>query len=367
MRKLLLLIFLLLIINGSIFSQTLNGIFRTSFVMQIWSIETINDPISESTLPLEVIYPVRENLTLQFNHSPAASRFGGINMSGLSDTWIRTTYGFKNNRTLVSVGLGIPTGKTELNSSELILSSLLSQNAFKFRVPVFGQGLTLSTGVMYAYPVNETIIIGTGINYVLRGKYKYIDLQTNEYDPGDQIGANFGFDYLIFPNLRSNFDLIISYYTADKFNNMEMFKSGAKFSTKLAMQYQLTSGYLWMRAYYSAKGKNEAWNDQALVLQPQDKNYNIKLRELEIGAKLGLLETLSIFLSGEIRSYVGNDIKQGWVDIFGAGVGYELQMSKRFSFSMGAKFYLGEGAFMNITPIPTCSGFELQLGTQWKF
>ena len=367
MRKLLLLIFLLLIINGSIFSQTFNGILRTSFVLQIWSLETINDPISESTLPIEVIYPIRENLTLQFNHSPATSRFGGINISGLSDTWIRTTYGFKDNRTLFSIGLGIPTGKTKLKASELKLDSLLSLNAFKFRVPVFGQGLTLSTGLMYAYPMNETFTVGAGINYVFRGKYKYSKLLITEYNPGDQVGINLGFDYLILPNLQSNFDLIISYYTADKFNDTEMFKSGAKFSTKLAMQYLLTSGYLWMRAYYSAKGKNEAWNEQVLVLKPQDKNYNIKLRELEVGAKLGLLEMLSIFLSGEVRSYVENDIKQGWVDILGAGVGYELQMSKRFSFSMGAKFYYGKGAFMNIRPIPTCSGFELQLGTQWKF
>lgn len=367
MRKLLVLIFLLLSINGPILSQTFNGILRTGFVIQIWSVETINDPISESTLPIEVIYPIRENLTIQFNNSPAVSRFGGINMSGLSDTWIRTTYGFKNNRTLVSVGFGIPTGKTELNATELNLSGLLSQNAFKFRVPVFGQGLTLSAGVMYAYPINETFTVGGGINYVFRGQYKYSKLQTNEYNPGDQAGANLGFDYLILPNLRSNFDLIISYYTADKLNNTKMFVSGAKFSTKLALQYRITSGYLWMKAYYSAKGRNEAWNDQTLVLKPQDKNYNIKLRELEIGAKIGLLEILSIFVSGEIRSYVENDVKQGWVDLLGAGFGYELQMSKRFAFSMGAKFYYGDGAFMNITPIPNFSGFELQIGTQWRF
>jgi hypothetical protein len=367
MRKLLVLIFLLLIINEPIFSQNFNGILRTSFVVQTWAVETINNSISESTLPIEIIYQLRENLTIQFNHSPAVSQFGGVNMSGLSDTWIRTTYGFKDNRTLFSVGLGIPTGKTELKASELKLDSLLSLNAFKFRVPVFGQGLTLSAGLMYAYPINETFTVGAGINYVFRGKYKYSKLLTNEYNPGDQVGINLGFDYLILPNLRSNFDLIVSYYTADKLNNTKMFRSAPKFCTKLAMQYQITSGYLWMRAYYSAKGRNEAWNDQALVLQPQDKNYNIKLRELEIGAKIGLLEMLSIVLNGELRSYVENDVKQGWVDILGAGFGYELQMSERFAFSMGVKFFYGDGNLMNITPTPNFSGFELQLGTQWKF
>ncbi|UCE08466.1 MAG: hypothetical protein JSW07_10765, partial [bacterium] len=219
----------------------------------------------------------------------------------------------------------------------------------------------------YAYPINDNITVGGGINYVFRGQYKYSKFLKNKFDPGDQIGANFGFDYLILPNLRSNFDLILAYYTADKLGNTKIFVSGPKFSTKLGLQYQTTFGYLWMRAYYSAKARNETWNNQTLVLEPQDKNYNITMRELEVGTKIGILEMLSILLSAEVRSYAENDVKQGWADILGGGLGYELQMSERFATSMGAKFFFGKGAFMNITPIPTFSGFELQLITQWKF
>ncbi|UCE07943.1 MAG: hypothetical protein JSW07_07900, partial [bacterium] len=144
MRKILSSIFILLIFYGELISQPYDGILRTGFMIQIWSIEKLNKPISENTFPIEVIYPIRENLSIQFNHSPAVSRFGRTNLSGLSDTWIRSTYAFMNNRASVSVGLGLPTGKTELNTSEMILSRFLSQNAFKFRLPVFGQGLTVS-------------------------------------------------------------------------------------------------------------------------------------------------------------------------------------------------------------------------------
>jgi len=363
MRKVWILIFILVIFCGEIFSQTYDRILQTGFVYQVWSIENINNPISETTFPIEVIYPIQENLTLQFNHSPAASRFGSNNLSGLSDTWIRSTYAFSNNQALVSVGLGLPTGKAELNTSEMNVSALLSQNAFKFRVPVFGQGLTVSAGVMYAYPINEKVTLGAGINYVFRGKYKYSKFLPDKYDPGDQIGANLGFDYLIIPRLRSNVDLIFSYYTADKLNNTKMFLSGLKLSTKFGVQYQVSAGYLWMRAYYRKKAKNETWDGQALV--PDDKNYNITQRELEVGAKFVLTEILSIIASGEIRSYIENDIKQGWVDLLGGGVGYELQVSERFAIAMGIKLFLGDGEFMNM--IPNFSGFELHLGTQWKF
>jgi len=363
MKRISILIFFVLIFFGKVFSQTHDAILKTGFVIQIWSIENLNNPISENTFPIEIIYPVKENLNIQFNHSPAMSRFGSINLSGFSDTWIRSTYTFLNNQALVSIGLGLPTGKTELNASEMSLSTLLSQNAFKFRLPVFGQGLTLSGGAMYAHPINEKIAVGAGINYVIRGKYKYSKLQNDEYNPGDQIGINFGFDYLIIQTLHSNVDLIFNFYTADRLNTTKMFKSGTKVIAKIGLQYQTSFGYLWMRAYHGSKAKNETWDGQ--VLAPDDKNYNITLRELEIGARIVLTEIFSILTSGEIRSYAENDVKKGWIDIFGGGLGYELQMSKRFAISMGAKLFFGDGEFMNT--IPSFSGFELQFGTQWKF
>ena len=363
MKRFSILIFMLLIFCGKILSQTHNGILRTGFVTQIWSLETLENPISESTFPIDIIYPVQENLNIQLSHSPAMSRFGSINLSGLSDTWIRSTYAFSNNRALVSAGLGLPTGKTRLNASEMNLSTLLSLNAFKFRMPVFGQGFTMSAGIMYAYPVNEKMTIGVGANYVFRGEYRYSQLLTNKYDPGDQIGVNMGFDYLIIPNLHSNFDFIFNYYTPDKLDNTKMFASGAKFITKVGLQYQLTSGYLWMRAYHGSKAKNETWDGQALV--PDDKNYKITMRELELGARIALTEIIAILASTEVRSYAENDGKQRGVDLYGVGLGYELQMLERFGISMGAKLFSGDGEFKNSTQ--NFSGFELLLGTQWKF
>ncbi len=367
MRRFPISLFIFLMIHGQLLSETPNGFIRTGFVVQMWSVETIKDAVSENTYPIEIMYPIRENLTVQLNHSPAVSRFGDINMSGLSDTWIRSTYAFQDRRALVSVGVGLPTGKTELNDTEASLSSFLCQNAFKFRLPVFGQGLTVSAGIMYAYPLNEKMTIGAGINYVLRGSYKYSKHQKDTYNPGDQIGANLGVDYLMLPKLRTNLDFVLSYYTADKMANEEMFVSGPKFSLKAGLQYQANFGYLWMRSYYSTKSKNETWNDQALVLEPDDKNYNITLREFEVGTKIGLLEMLSLLVSGELRSYVENEAKQGWADIFGLGLGYEFQPTERFAISMGAKFFFGDGNFLNIAPVPDLSGFELQMGTQYKF
>ena len=216
-------IFLILFVPKLCFCQGEKGSVKTSFVLQQWDIEKIDDKINEVTFPIEVNYLVQDNLNIQINHFPAMSTFGSNNMSGLSDTWIRTAYSFANDKAMASIGIGIPTGKTELDSEEIVLSRLLSEQAFKFQLPVFGQGMTVSGGIMYAHPFNDDFTIGAGLNYVFRNSYKFSTSNQVEYNPGEQFGINIGFDYQIIENLRSNVDIVLNYYSTDKIDNKEIF------------------------------------------------------------------------------------------------------------------------------------------------
>jgi len=137
------------------FGQQAGASIRTSFVLQKWDIQKVKDSVSEGTFPIEINYSIRDNINLQINHFPALSKFGKSEIAGLSDTWVRATYSFANDKALVSFGVGIPTGKTELDSSEIIIARLLSEQSFKFQLPVYGQGLTVSGGIMYALPVTD--------------------------------------------------------------------------------------------------------------------------------------------------------------------------------------------------------------------
>jgi hypothetical protein len=363
MRKLFILTLILFIFPGEILSEPQGGILRSGIVIQKWTVEDLTDPISEGTFPIEFIYPIRDNLNIQINHSPALSRFGDYDLSGLSDTWIRSTFKLADNRTLFSAGIGLPTGKTKLDDSEMMMTGLLSQNALKFQLPVFGQGLTLSGGVMYAYPVNNQLTVGLGLNYVYRGSYKFSKLQSLEFNPGDQLGVNAGFDYIMSSRLRSNVDIVFNYYTADKVEKTELFSSGPKLTLKAGFQYQVTFGSLWMRLHYRYRAKNETWDGQALV--PESKNSNVTQREVELGSKINLTEIIFLNVNGEIRSYVENESGSGWIDLFGAGLGYEVLFSPNFSLSMAFKLFFGDGDFA--TQNRYFSGTEFQINTQWKF
>ena len=99
------------------------GFIHTSIVMQNWKIDGVEDRIVEGSMPLFINLPVRQNFNLQISHSPAISRYGDLELSGLSDTWVRGIYVLPNNKMMLSMGLGLPTGKTALTDEEAMLSS----------------------------------------------------------------------------------------------------------------------------------------------------------------------------------------------------------------------------------------------------
>jgi len=356
-------VLIMTLLSGTLIAAPEGGKLSTGFVYQKWTIENVTNPVSEGTFPIEVIYPFMENLQVQVSHLPALSQFGDSTLAGLSDTWIRTSYSLMNNQLALSLGIGIPTGKTELDSTEILITQLISQNSFKFRLPVFGQGLTLSGGAMYARPVNDLLTVGIGVNYVFRGPYKFSKLSPFEYDPGDQIGGNIGVDYAFNPSLTTSFDCVYSHYFSDKLDTTKVFTSGANFTLKFSTEYKVDFGDLWLSFFYRAKSRNETWDGQAL--SPEAKNSNVTLRELELGSRFRLNEIVFINVLTELRSYAKNEYDTGSITIFGGGIGYDLVVARNFALSMGIKLFFGNGDLFNTNP--SLTGNELHFGTQWYF
>jgi len=365
MRKVLLLLLGIVIFPIISFSQSDNGYVRTTMVLQLWNIEHLSDAISQGTMPIELVYPLRDNLQLQVNHSPAMSKFGDISMTGLSDTWIKANYSFADGNAIASIGLGLPTGKTKLDSSQLILAKFLSWQSFQFLLPVYGQGLTLSGGAMYAYPFTDKLTVGVGANFVYRGKYSYSDQFSARLDPGEQIGVNLGVDYMILENLQGSFDFVFNYYTADKLDDIEIFASGPRFLGKLAFQYQRGDQLYWLQAFYQAKAKNLIYDFLDEKLKPEPKNSNITIREMHVGAKFKVAQKVSLSVIGEVRSYVENEYLHGWTDLGGGGVVGEYQFSDQLSLFSGVKLFFGDGQILGANP--TYQGYEFMFGSKWAF
>ncbi len=364
MRKVILLFLGFLILPILLHAQDNGGYIRAATMLQSWNIENINDAVFEATLPIEVSYPIRDNIHLQINHSPAVSQFGDVSITGLSDTWLKANYIFAENA-VASIGLGLPTGKTKLDSTELILAKLLSWQSFQFALPVYGQGLTLSGGMLYAYPFTDNLSVGGGVNFVYRAKYNYSNEFASEIDPGEQIGLNIGVDYLILDNLRSTFDFVFNYFTPDKIKGIEIFASGPQFLGLMSLQYHREKQTFWFNAKYQTKAKNQIYDYLTESLKTEEKNSNITIREISVGGRFQVSGKVAISVMAEARSYVENEFRHGWTDIGGGGVVGEYQLSEQLSLFSGVKLFYGDGEIFDQNPV--YQGYEFMLGTEWKF
>ncbi|MBN1154673.1 hypothetical protein JXB12_07095 [candidate division KSB1 bacterium] len=367
MKKLFLIIVLF---PGICFSQGLikganqNTIYvSTGIVMQNWKIDGVPDRIAEATFPFTINIPFSRNGNLQISHSPAISRYADIELSGFSDTWIRGNYLLFANKLLVSAGVGVPTGRTELTREESVLSGFLSQNVFRFRLPVFGQGLTLSSGVVYAIPVNKKIVMGIGWNYVYRGVYKFVKDMETSFDPGDQVGGNLGYSHDISKYLRLNVDFLYTYYFRDQINDKQIYGSGQKFGSTISLLYHGFKRMFWVEGRFRKSGRNETWDGIALITE--EKNSNITQMEMDAVYRIHLSELFSVDVLFEGRSYIENEYLIGQADIVGGGLGNTVRFNSNLHLYMSFKMLYGDAYYHHDVPI--YKGNEFIIRTTYQF
>jgi hypothetical protein len=332
-------------------------------VFQNWKIDGVDDRIAEGSLPIFINLPVRENMSLQILHSPAISRFGESELSGLSDTWLRGSYVFPNNRLMLSAGLGIPTGKTELTAEEAALSSIMSQNVFRFRTPVFGQGLTASAGFMYAFPLSDQFTMGSGLNFVFKNKYKITEEMQNDFNPGEQMGVTVGGSYRFNSGLSIDLDFLYTYFMADEVDDTEIFKAGNKYGLKGGLRYEGVRTMFLAVGRMRYSDKNDIWDGSALITE--EKNSSLFQMELDAIYRIKFSPLYSLDLLFEGRSYIENEYLLGQADIFGAGLGNNIQLTENWGVNLGFKIFLGDAYYNGI--VPNYSGNELNIGTIIRF
>lgn len=362
------LIFLLLIFNTlgytqKKYSDVYNNkpIIRTSVIYQSWKLDKIDSTINETSIPIEIIVPIRENINLQIYNSPAFSSFGKYELSGISDTWIKGVYSFYNKKMMVSCGIGLPTGKAELNGNNAEMASVLSQNIFKFRMPVLGQGLSGSIGYGVAHALSQKVAIGVGFNYIFQGEYKFLDYNFN---PGNQFGMNFGLDYSITPTLKVSFDVLSNFYSADKIN-VAKYKSDPKISSFMNIVYSRGNNVLWIIGCLRKTSRSET--SFGTTVFPDSVNSNIVQMELEMFYRINFNQGVSMDLIFDGRSYIENEFGLGQADIFGGGIRSVIEISPNLKFNIMAKYYFGDAYFRKEGMILTTNGIELMLGTIYFF
>lgn len=322
-----------------IFSPKSGGFVSIGVSHQQWTNEYIDDPLQQTAAPILCFYPISPNWYLNLSNTPATASFKDSTLSGLSDTWIRTTYVTQDERFMFNIGIGAPTGKTELTSEEFGLIQGLSENAFRFRLPSYGQGLCLKAGGGAAFPLEGGSVFGLGLNYMIKSAYQWLDDLDQEYDPGDEFNALIGLSVPVGKQGKWSTDIVYSIYSADQIDGEDIIDAGDKVLVNTSLAYQMQSGFFYGSVRFRQRGKNDLFiPGQQEAISKQTIGNQIEtdgLWEFSQWPRGGL----SLLWDG--RFYSDNEDEFGGATLYGFGLGIRHRFSPVVTGKINVKYLTG--------------------------
>lgn len=303
----------------------MRGTFSIGPSFQQWKFEESNVPVREVVFPISVFFPLRNGFYFTGTNTPAMAKQDTIQINGLSDTWLRLTYVFPGERAMIHVGVGAPTGPTRLDTSTFQLSHTLSENFLRFRLPVFGQGVAFRVGGALAVPLQEGVIAGIGAHYIAHGKFQPLDMDSSEYQIGNETTVFTGLDVQLSPKAKWSVNISYSMYQRDKWNGKEIYGAGKKLLFNTALTAGLGNGIFYATLNWRQRGKNEYWIQTGL--ETEEKNSNGAQSELDVSYEIPQANGMVFRLLGTGRFYAKNEYDVGQANVAGGGLGIGVPLS----------------------------------------
>lgn len=328
-----------LIASGALAQPGSNGYVSFGISHQSWEFEHVDDPLQQNAFPMAAFVPFSRRLSVHLSNIPASSRFGDLKLSGVSDTWIKANYLFPGEKFMVHIGAGAPTGKTGLKDSEFMLTQMLSENLFQFRLPVYGQGFSFKIGGALALPLNEKTVLGFGVNSITKQAYHPVEDNQVEFKSGGETSVFAGLDSKIGLKSKWTLDVVYTLYGKDQINGEDVYNSGAKFLIHSTLTAAVGNGLLNAALCFRQKGKNEFWT--GTELEPETKNSNGNQLELDAGWQFLKWAGGSMSLLGAGRFYSKNEYDAGEASVLGGGIGIANRLSAKASVSVAVKYLSG--------------------------
>jgi hypothetical protein len=339
------------------------GFVSTGVSFQRWSFEHVDKPLQEIVFPVTAFLLLSKGLYLTASNTPGTAKFDTTSLSGLSDTWIRITYLLPGDQFMIHAGVGVPTGKTKLKADSVVfdpfdLSQMLGENIFRFRLPVFGQGLSAKVGAALAIPIRENAVFGAGVNIIAKGKFNPVNVDSLKYQAGTETSIFTGMDMKLGPNAKWSVNLSYTFYGKDKLNDKEVYAAGKKLLFNTSFSSQLGPGVLFAFLNWRQRGKNEYWIGTGM--KTESKNSNGQQTELDVSWQVpwGLKGSVSLLASG--RFYGQNEYKTGGADLLGGGAGVSYALSPKTTTQINLVYLWGKAKDQNQKT--DISGLDLMAG-----
>ena len=346
-RTILLIAVLSLIMASNACAQIVFGQRPNTSPQFVYSSWTLTAPtgeeakISQSYVPVTGFVPISDNLEAQVylasSSSSVESPIGDPSASGLTDIRLQLNKSLSDDRILISGGLNLPLGKTELNfAEEYGVVPALSHDFLDFPLRRFGEGLGFNLLVGGATMAGEARL-GGGILYQFKGEYTPYE-GSDGYNPGDLVTINAGGE-LPRGNMTWAANVVYTTYFTDKLDGAKTFKQSQQFALGFSGHYSQDSYTLRGFVNWIGRGKNTIYDTTETVFS-ENKLYG---DEFSFGAdatvKLG--NSWSVSPLAKLRLIAENDIALGSADILTLGGALGKQLAEEISANAGFKYFTG--------------------------
>jgi hypothetical protein len=321
----------------------------------------------QQSAPVAVSIPLANRLLLSVSNSGAISKFDTSSSSNIVDTRVTMSYVFPGEKFWLTGSISFPTGKTELDASELQLTNLLGQTAFGYKVPMFGQGTTGNFSLVYAGTLTRRMVLGVGLSYFYKGPFKPLKGATVEYNAGDEISLNVGYDYITFgKSARFSIDVTSTYFFQDEVSGVgPVFESGPRTIATLLynLKTESVNHGVMLRARYRLPNN--------FISSGQEYDASLQLEgQYSIGTQLS--EKIYASLIGEGKYYTPDQIpsgityiETGEAQIGAAGADFVLLFWESVMPTMGVRYAMGSVTISGATY--DVNGLEANVGLKFSF
>lgn len=346
-------------------------------VYQSWKLtvggEELN--LTQSAFPFNFFLPVADNWEVHvasaISHSNLDASALTATLTSVSGTSVRVFHSFAEDRVFVSGGITLPLGKTNLDTVEVALAELISDDYLSTPVKQVSEGLGFSGQIGVASESNDWLLYGATLSYNLNGPFTYFK-DGDKYNPGDEIAVQ-GSATARQGDGALDLDLSYRHYLADKVGSREVFKSGGVFLAVATGRYRFGEVSTALTLAHIIRNKNSVLFGASL--QGEEKNSNSDKTVVSGTVAYSVSPRVTASLLAGYRALSANDYEtsstnfSGKSDVVSFGGGLEYSAPDQ-SYSVFGKLVVNNGKANKSAPaeqVIDVSGTEFSFGGRLRF
>lgn len=285
-------------------------------------------------------------------------------ITGLADSRVQLSRSLADDQVLISAGVSLPTGETELSRERRQLIPWLSADFFNFPVKYPGEGLNLFGEIGFALPAGAWVWGATGaVHYA--GEYTPFD-DGRDYQPGTRLVGMLGAERVWPQRGRFGADILVVQSTDDKVDGDPVFADGTQLDVRLTGRREFSDWHIEAagRAIVRGKNKVKAGKDQVDLVR-EESNTNGNDYRFYLSGRATLSPTAQGWATFDARLLAANEydeehaLFEDAARIFGIGGGVDFSLSDRAVAGLGLRLWTGSSDGAATFEAIDLTGFEI--------